>query len=70
MNEMRSLIATEAKLIFREPVTWLAAIALPAHSAGVSWRLPRVHLGVSWQRPARAAAVAALAKRRAARTRG
>jgi ABC-2 type transport system permease protein len=29
MNEMRSLIATEAKLMFREPITWLAAIALP-----------------------------------------
>jgi ABC-2 type transport system permease protein len=29
MNEMRSLIVTEAKLVFREPVTWLAAIALP-----------------------------------------
>src|SRR5207342_3786881 len=26
---MRSLIATEAKLLFRDPVTWLAAIALP-----------------------------------------
>jgi ABC-2 type transport system permease protein len=30
MNEMRSLISIEAKLIFREPVTWLAAIALPS----------------------------------------
>ena len=29
MNEMRSLIVTEAKLVFREPITWLAAIALP-----------------------------------------
>jgi len=29
MNEMRSLIAVEAKLIFREPITWLAAITLP-----------------------------------------
>ena len=29
MNEMRSLIATEARLLFRDPVTWLAAIALP-----------------------------------------
>jgi ABC-2 type transport system permease protein len=29
MNEMRALIATEARLIFREPITWLAAIALP-----------------------------------------
>src|SRR5207342_1479525 len=26
---MRSLIATEARLLFRDPVTWLAAIALP-----------------------------------------
>jgi ABC-2 type transport system permease protein len=29
MNELRSLIVTEAKLIGREPITWLAAIALP-----------------------------------------
>ncbi|HEY7132416.1 MAG TPA: ABC transporter permease [Candidatus Limnocylindrales bacterium] len=29
MNEFRALIVTEAKLIAREPVTWLAAIALP-----------------------------------------
>jgi len=29
MNEMRSLIVTEARLLFRDPVTWLAAIALP-----------------------------------------
>ena len=29
MNEMRSLIVTEARLVFREPITWLAAIALP-----------------------------------------
>jgi ABC-2 type transport system permease protein len=29
MNQMRSLIVTEAKLVFREPITWLAAIALP-----------------------------------------
>jgi len=29
MNELRSLIVTEAKLVFREPITWLAAIALP-----------------------------------------
>src|SRR5262245_25869479 len=29
MNELKSLIVTEAKLIFREPITWLAAIALP-----------------------------------------
>src|SRR5947208_1840947 len=31
----------------------MAAITLPAHGAGVSWRLPQIHLGVSWQRPAR-----------------
>jgi ABC-2 type transport system permease protein len=30
MKEMRALIATEAKLLFRDPVTWLAAIALPS----------------------------------------
>ena len=29
MKELRALIAIEAKLVFREPVTWLAAIALP-----------------------------------------
>ena len=29
MNELRTLIATEAKLLFRDPITWLAAIALP-----------------------------------------
>jgi ABC-2 type transport system permease protein len=29
MNEMRALIRTEAKLLFRDPITWLAAIALP-----------------------------------------
>ena len=29
MKEMRALIATEAKLLFRDPITWLAAIALP-----------------------------------------
>jgi ABC-2 type transport system permease protein len=29
MNQMRSLVVTEAKLVFREPITWLAAIALP-----------------------------------------
>jgi ABC-2 type transport system permease protein len=29
MNEFRALIVTEAKLIAREPITWLAAIALP-----------------------------------------
>lgn len=30
MNEIRALILTEAKLVFREPITWLAAIALPS----------------------------------------
>ena len=30
MNETRALIATEARLVFREPITWLAAIALPS----------------------------------------
>ena len=29
MNETLALIRTEAKLVFREPVSWLAAIALP-----------------------------------------
>ena len=29
MNEMRALLVTEAKLLFRDPITWLAAIALP-----------------------------------------
>ncbi len=29
MNEIRILIATEARLLLRDPVTWLAAIALP-----------------------------------------
>src|SRR5262249_24017508 len=29
MKELRSLIATEARLVFRDPITWLAAIALP-----------------------------------------
>ncbi len=29
MNETLALIRTEAKLLFREPVSWLAAIALP-----------------------------------------
>jgi ABC-2 type transport system permease protein len=29
MNELVALIRTEAKLLFREPITWLAAIALP-----------------------------------------
>jgi len=30
MKEMRALIAVEAKLLFRDPITWLAAIALPS----------------------------------------
>ena len=30
MNEMLALIRTEARLLFREPVSWLAAIALPS----------------------------------------
>jgi ABC-2 type transport system permease protein len=30
MNELRALIATEAKLLFRDPISWLAAIALPS----------------------------------------
>jgi ABC-2 type transport system permease protein len=30
MNEMRALVVSEAKLLFRDPVTWLAAIALPS----------------------------------------
>ena len=30
MNETRALIVTEAKLLFRDPITWLAAIALPS----------------------------------------
>src|SRR5262245_48216339 len=29
MNEMRSLLVTETRLLFRDPITWLAAIALP-----------------------------------------
>jgi ABC-2 type transport system permease protein len=29
MNELRALIATEARLLVREPIGWLAAIALP-----------------------------------------
>jgi len=29
MNEMRSLITTEAKLLFREPIYWLVVILLP-----------------------------------------
>src|SRR5215470_13478672 len=30
MKEMRALIAIEAKLLFRDPISWLAAIALPS----------------------------------------
>lgn len=30
MNEMRALIVTEAKLLFRDPVSWLAAVILPS----------------------------------------
>ena len=30
MKELRALIITEAKLLFRDPITWLAAIALPS----------------------------------------
>ena len=30
MNELRALIAMEARLVLREPITWLAAIALPS----------------------------------------
>jgi ABC-2 type transport system permease protein len=30
MKELRALVATEAKLLFRDPITWLAAIALPS----------------------------------------
>ena len=30
MNELRALILTEARLVAREPITWLAAIALPS----------------------------------------
>ncbi len=29
MNELTRLIVTEAKLLFRDPISWLAAIALP-----------------------------------------
>ena len=29
MNEMRALLVAEARLLFRDPITWLAAIALP-----------------------------------------
>jgi ABC-2 type transport system permease protein len=30
MNELRAHILSEARLLFRDPITWLAAIALPA----------------------------------------
>jgi len=30
MNEMLALIRTESRLLFREPVSWLAAVALPS----------------------------------------
>ena len=30
MNEFRALIVAEARLLFRDPVTWLAAIVLPS----------------------------------------
>jgi ABC-2 type transport system permease protein len=30
MNELLALIRTEAKLLLREPITWLAAVALPS----------------------------------------
>ena len=30
MNEMRALIESEGKLLFRDPVSWLASIALPS----------------------------------------
>ena len=33
MNEMRAHIATEAKLLFRDPISWLAAVALPSASS-------------------------------------
>ena len=58
MNEMRALILTEAKLVFREPITWLAAIALPtvillifgndlrADGARSGARRPALHRGV------------------------
>ena len=29
MNEMRALLRSESRLLFRDPITWLAAIALP-----------------------------------------
>lgn len=30
MNEMRALLLTEARLLLRDPISWLAAIALPS----------------------------------------
>ena len=30
MNEWRALLRVEAKLLFREPISWLAAVALPS----------------------------------------
>ena len=30
MNEWRSLLRVEAKLLYREPISWLAAVALPS----------------------------------------
>jgi ABC-2 type transport system permease protein len=30
MNEMRALIRSEGRLLFRDPISWLAAIALPS----------------------------------------
>ena len=30
MNEIRTLIVTEARLLFRDPISWLAAIILPS----------------------------------------
>ena len=30
MKELRALIASEARLLFRDPISWLAAIALPS----------------------------------------
>jgi ABC-2 type transport system permease protein len=30
MNELRALVRIEARLLFREPVSWLAAVALPS----------------------------------------
>ena len=58
MNEFRPSSVTEAKLVFREPITWLAAIALPtvillifgndvrADGARSGARRPALHRGV------------------------